>query len=432
MKKSGIKLAKVDCTVEQDVCQQYDVNGYPTLKVFRNGVPTDYGGPRKADGIVSYMNKMSLPAITDLTEETHDDFTKADKVVVIAYGDSKHPVPKAFEEYANQARDSFVFGKFEGSSLPKLAGKQSLPAVVLYKEFDDGQVNFPGKTIDAEELGKFVKAQAIPIFDELGPDNFANYADHGIPIGYLFVDPADEAGRKEIVDGLMDLAKKERGVVNFVYIDGTKFGDYGKSLGVDADNLPGFVLQDLAATTKYVLPEKASAKAIEKFVTSALSGDIKPTVKSQAVPESQDGPVWMLTADGWNELFDDTSKDVFAEFYAPWCGHCQRLAPIWDTLGEKYKNSNVVIAQMDATENDLPTDLPFRVQGFPTLKFRPAGSSEWVDYNGDRSLENLVEYVESTRKSTPSEGSSKTEEKRSDDGPDDEDDDEDSHAHDEL
>lgn len=28
-----------------------------TLKVFREGQPTDYTGPRKADGIISYMVK---------------------------------------------------------------------------------------------------------------------------------------------------------------------------------------------------------------------------------------------------------------------------------------------------------------------------------------------------------------------------------------
>lgn len=59
-------------------------------------------------------------------------------------------------------------------------------------------------------------------------------------------------------------------------------------------------------------------------------------------------------------------------------------------------------AQMDATENDIPPSAPFKVQGFPTLKFRPAGSSEFVDYNGDRSLESLIEFVESNKKSEES------------------------------
>ena len=47
----------MDCTEQADLCGEYGVTGYPTLKVFRNGVPTDYSGPRKADGIISYMIK---------------------------------------------------------------------------------------------------------------------------------------------------------------------------------------------------------------------------------------------------------------------------------------------------------------------------------------------------------------------------------------
>lgn len=53
---------------------------------------------------------------------------------------------------------------------------------------------------------------------------------------------------------------------------------------------------------------------------------------------------------------------------------------------------------MDATENDLPAGLPFRVEGFPTLKFRPAGSDEFLEYEGDRSLESLVEFVDTNGK----------------------------------
>lgn len=49
---------------------------------------------------------------------------------------------------------------------------------------------------------------------------------------------------------------------------------------------------------------------------------------------------------------------------------------------------------MDATENDLPPSVPFQIQGFPTLKFKKAGTREFVDYDGDRTLESLVTFVE--------------------------------------
>lgn len=49
---------------------------------------------------------------------------------------------------------------------------------------------------------------------------------------------------------------------------------------------------------------------------------------------------------------------------------------------------------MDATENDLPPSVPFRIAGFPTLKFKKAGSKEFIDYDGDRTLESLVAFLE--------------------------------------
>lgn len=59
---------------------------------------------------------------------------------------------------------------------------------------------------------------------------------------------------------------------------------------------------------------------------------------------------------------------------APWCGHCKDLAPIWDELGEHFKNNEeVVIAKMDSTKNELE-DIP--IGGFPTLKFFPKDSDK--------------------------------------------------------
>ena len=53
---------------------------------------------------------------------------------------------------------------------------------------------------------------------------------------------------------------------------------------------------------------------------------------------------------------------------------------------------------MDATANDIPPSAPFRVSGFPTIKFKPAGSREFIDYEGDRSLENMIEFIDTHAK----------------------------------
>jgi protein disulfide-isomerase A1 len=55
---------------------------------------------------------------------------------------------------------------------------------------------------------------------------------------------------------------------------------------------------------------------------------------------------------------------------------------------------------MEAQENDLPASLPFRISGFPTLKFKKAGSRDFIDYDGDRTLESLISFVEENAKNS--------------------------------
>lgn len=59
-------MAKVDATEQGPLAEKFAVRGYPTLKFFRNGEPIEYNGGRQAPDIVSWVNKKTGPAATEL------------------------------------------------------------------------------------------------------------------------------------------------------------------------------------------------------------------------------------------------------------------------------------------------------------------------------------------------------------------------------
>jgi thiol-disulfide isomerase/thioredoxin len=43
----------------------------------------------------------------------------------------------------------------------------------------------------------------------------------------------------------------------------------------------------------------------------------------------------------------DTNRDVFVEYYAPWCGWCKKIAPEWEKLGKLFEgDKDVIIAKV--------------------------------------------------------------------------------------
>ena len=98
--------------------------------------------------------------------------------------------------------------------------------------------------------------------------------------------------------------------------------------------------------------------------------------------------------EGEDEFNEKISEGVwFIKFYAPWCGHCKRLAPTWEELSE-HASGHWNVAKMDCTDekNQLVCE-KYGVRGYPTLKLFINGEHE-DDYRGTREIGQFVRWVE--------------------------------------
>ena len=104
--------------------------------------------------------------------------------------------------------------------------------------------------------------------------------------------------------------------------------------------------------------------------------------------------VTTLTDATFDDVVLDGTKDVLVEFYAPWCGHCKKLAPIYEALGKDFEEDpHVVIAQIDSDAYPAKAR-EYGVQGFPTIKWFPSGDKKNPqDYRSGRDEQSFVDFV---------------------------------------
>ncbi|MEQ2219089.1 Protein disulfide-isomerase A4 [Xenoophorus captivus] len=448
-----IPVAKVDATKANMVASRFDVSGYPTIKILKNGEPPDWKPPPEATLVLTKDNFDETVDNADIIlVEFYAPWCVTSSLMQITY-------EKAAQELS-QRSPPIPLAKVDATVETELAsrfGVTGYPTLKIFRKGKAFEYNGPREKygiVDfmSEQAGPPSKqVQAAKQVQELLKDG-----DDAVIVGifsseqdaaYEIYIEACNALREDFVfrhsfsSEVAKLLKVSSGQIVIVQPEKfhSKYEPASNKLSVkestSVSEVQDFFRKHSVPLVGHRKPSndaKRYAKRplvvvyygvdfsfdyrIEYTFAIADEEDYAEELKSLGLSESGEEVNVGILADGekkfvmepeefdsevvvgktFDEIVMDAQKDVLIEFYAPWCGHCKKLEPDYLALGKKYKSEkNLVIAKMDTTANDVPNDR-YKVEGFPTIYFAPSnGKQSPVKFEGgDRTVEGLSKFVE--------------------------------------
>jgi len=127
-----------------------------------------------------------------------------------------------------------------------------------------------------------------------------------------------------------------------------------------------------------------SAEDFTKFINERAGTRVRVKTEHSAVVD--------LTEKNFDSVVTP-DKHVLVEFFAPWCGHCKRLAPDYEKVAQSFVGEDeVIIAKVDADKHKSLAGR-YGISGYPTIKFFKKGTTEPEAYGGARTPEAFVEFI---------------------------------------
>lgn len=311
----------------------------------------------------------------DLTESTFEAFVQQNDKVLVDFYNPSDPIWKEgkneFETAIRNLRNlgsNVPFAKVDVSKEPALATKfvpdGKYPQLMWFLHGEATQYHRALRTSKA--ISDFVIAldreAMVPVKTEEEARDF---------VPAVFAHVAKNSPTWKILEVV---AQKHMDTVAFTFLDGSG-NDISWLAGTDPVKYDGVV----------------DVPSLEKWVKLKL-------LKSEAIPEDpallEDEGSKVVVGRNFEEIVLQKDKDVMLQVYAPWCGFCKKFAPIWNSFARQVADvPHLVVAKMDGSRNSSPLPEDFSWDAYPKVFLVQAGATKPVYFTGDRTVENLVDFV---------------------------------------
>lgn len=385
-----VPIAKVDATENGETAKKFGVQGYPTLKFFVKGNAIDFNGGRTQADIVNWVKKKTGPPSTVLKDAAHLEEQKTGNKVLVAYFGSEDAAEFQQFQAAALALDAVAFVHSSDSSLLEANGGQQM---TIFTQHDGAATHVAGEVTKDAILAQIAAVRYPLVMDFEGDEAIERVFGSEHP-AIVFFNDADH----EFVKTFTEVAQQDAGADQAIHFFtskvtsglGQRLADY---IGVAAASTPALWIihpanRDLS---KFPYTGEWTAEGVAAFLAQWRAGSLDRHYKSEDIPEKNDEPVKVVVGKNYQDLVVGSGKWVLLELYAPWCGHCKALAPIYDELAKQHAaNDKLVIAKCDATANEIPG---LNVSGFPTIKLFAPGKDTPIDFSGDRTAEGFNKFL---------------------------------------
>jgi protein disulfide-isomerase A1 len=264
----------INCDVEASLCKSYDINAFPTIRLFERNQEQGmeiirYRGPRTRKAIHSFVKKRELPILSQL-EATDRQFRRIDSIVFIALlapNDEAHL--GIYTAIAKKHHFDFVFGYTTDVSIAEKEDVQ-VPSIICYRNNDRDNLLLEGPFTydDVENFLLSAKDSMIRHFHEKDIETFMQRDKLTV---YIFLrDPEDIKARRE----LAPIAKKYERFITFATVDTGRYGEMPQNFGIEMKGQQAMVVHAPMNDNVffYKQSKKIEEKVVEKMLETILQG----------------------------------------------------------------------------------------------------------------------------------------------------------------
>lgn len=369
--------------------------------------------------VLRFQNAASFDSEEDLNVILSKDDTEP---VVVGYFDvDTHALDKdVFDDLADQDGKAYTFAY---TTNKELIEKLDIKGAALYvykpskyvqeKTGEKRRSRFGGTVFTKDILRKFIHDKALPIVGEKtfkAQERYDNVKHLPVITVFAEVDHKKNAkGFQYLSNRLKKVADGFKGRAVFNIGDKNTYNHVLKMY-----TLPPLLDKKAVGVglffdhTFYAMPESKpfSVENVKEFITQFFDGVLKghqdediyamPPAPSKPGANEFSKSVVQLTKDNFDLEITSSNKDALVDFYAPWCGHCKTLKPIYSDLADELarSDSSITIAAFDATAHQPPAG--FEIRGYPTIYFVPAKSSgrKPVAHSGNRDRASIKAFID--------------------------------------